>query len=246
MLLLARLALLAVVLMIWEALPRLGFVHPQILPPFSVVAGTLFSLLGRPAIQQGLAVTLLELSVTFLISVPAGALIGLVLAENERVGKVFKPLVFFLFSIPKSIFLPLFILVLGIGFWQKVSFGVFSTIVSVILSTAAAVESVNDNYVLVARSNGATRTQTVLRVYLPSMLPILLEGMRIAVHFCFTAVVLAEMYASRTGIGHQIAGWGEAFMMKELLAGVLLLSILAVLTNEIIRMAEKRYGRWRT
>lgn len=245
MLILGRLILLGVVLLAWEAAPRLHLVHPQILPPFSEVFATLLQLLGQQEMRMSLVITLSEILVTFLIALPAGALIGLAIAENERLNRVIKPFVFFLFGIPKSIFLPLFILSLGIGFWQKVSFGVFSTIVSVILSSATAIESVSAQQVLVARSYGATRFQIVRRVYFPSVLPILLEGIRIAVHFCFTAIVLAEMYVSRAGIGRHMAEWGEAFMMKELLAGVLLLSILAIGTNETVRLAEKQYGRWR-
>ncbi|MEJ1975942.1 MAG: ABC transporter permease subunit [Acetobacteraceae bacterium] len=155
-------------------------------------------------------------------------------------------MVFFLFSIPKSIFLPMFILTLGIGFWQKVAFGVFSTLLIVLLSAAAAVRSVRPEHLLVARSYGATRPQIAWRVYLPSMLPILLEGLRIAIIFTFTAVILAEMYASRDGIGHQIASWGENFQMPQLFAGVLLLSLVAILCNETIRWAERRCGAWRS
>ena len=88
--------------------------------------------------------------------------------------------------------------------------------------------------------------QIVTRVYLPSMLPILLEAIRIAVIFTFTAVVLAEMYASRTGIGHEIETWGENFMMPQLIGGVLLLAIAAVVLNEAIRFVEAKCGAWRS
>jgi NitT/TauT family transport system permease protein len=78
------------------------------------------------------------------------------------------------------------------------------------------------------------------------MLPILLEGLRLTVIFGFTAVLLAEMYASRTGVGHQIASWGENFMMDRLFAGVLLLAVLAIVLNEAVRAVETRFGHWRS
>jgi ABC-type nitrate/sulfonate/bicarbonate transport system permease component len=178
--------------------------------------------------------------------VPLGALFGLLIAESPYAARVFDPLLFFLFSIPKSIFLPMFILTLGIGFWQKVGFGCFSTTLLVLLSTQAAVRSVRPDHLLVARSYGATPLQVIARVYLPSMLPIVLEALRLALIFTFTAVTLAEMYASRTGIGHQIETWGENFMMPQLLAGVLLMSITAIVLNEGIRWLEHWCGAWRT
>lgn len=245
-LLLGRGALIGGVLALWEALPRLGIADPELLPPFSTAAATALELLGRPAFRADLWVTTLELLVAVAVALPAGTLLGLLLAENARLARIFDPLIFFLFSIPKSIFLPLFILSMGIGFWQKVAFGVFSTVFIMLMSATAAVRSVRPDHVFTARAFGATRAQIAWRVYLPSMLPILLEGLRLTVIFGFTAVLLAEMYASRTGIGHQIASWGENFMMDRLFAGVLLLAALAILLNEAIRAVETRFGHWRS
>lgn len=245
-LLLIRLGLLCMFLLAWEILPRAGAIDSELVPPFTDVLRTLGTLLARPQLQADLAVTALEIAVAFAISVPFGAVLGLAIAESRYLSRVFDPLLFFLFSIPKSIFLPMFILTLGIGFWQKVGFGCFSSTLLVLLSAQAAVRSVRPEHLLIARTYGATPFQLVTRVYLPSMLPILLEAMRIAVIFTFTAVILAEMYASRLGIGHEIETWGENFMMRQLLAGVLLIAVASIAMNEAIRWVERRYGAWRT
>jgi NitT/TauT family transport system permease protein len=241
----ARLGLLALALAAWEALPRLRVVNPRLFPPLSDVMTMLIDILGRTDVQTGLAVTAAEVAVAFAIAVPLGAAIGIAVAENDYLGRVFKPLFFFVFSVPKSIFLPMFILVFGIGFGQKVAFGVFSTIFIVIMSATAAVESVRAEHVLVARSYGATAGQIATRVYLPSMLPVLLETLRISMIFTFTGVILAEMYASRTGMGSLIANWGENFMMRQLLAGVVLLAVIAIVVNETVRRLEVRCSTWR-
>ena len=170
----------------------------------------------------------------------------MLIAESEYLGQVFKPLLFYVFSIPKSIFLPMFILVFGISFAQKVAYAAFTTTFVVLMSAAAAVESVKQDYLLVARSYGATRTQILLRVYVPSMMPLLLETLRISMIFNFTGVMIAEMYASRTGIGHLIAGWGENFQMTQLFAGVIVLAAVAILFNEAVRWMETRVSAWRT
>src|SRR6266576_3440786 len=180
------------------------------------------------------------------LALPCGALIGFAIAENRYFAEVAKPLLFFAFSIPKSIFLPMFILVFGVGFAQKVGFGFFSTIFIVIMSTTTAVESVKMEHLTVARSYGATPMQTAFRVYLPSMLPVLLEALRISMIFNLTGVILAEMYASRDGIGHQIATWGENFQMKQLLAGVVMIAVIAMTFNELVRWVETRCSHWRT
>src|SRR6185437_9193693 len=126
---LARFALLALVLGAWEGLPRVGIVNPM-----------LRQLLGRAQVHEAIAVTSAEVILAFVIAVPLGAAIGVLAAENDYFGAIFRPMLFYVFSIPKSIFLPMFILVCGIGFGQKVAYAAFSTIFIVIMSAAAAVE----------------------------------------------------------------------------------------------------------
>jgi NitT/TauT family transport system permease protein len=97
----------------------------------------------------------------------------------------------------------------------------------------------------VAQCYGATRRQIALYVYLPSMLPAILETLRLAMIFNFTGIILAEMYVSRVGIGHLIGRWGQDYMLPQLLAGVIIVSCGAILFNESVRMVEKKYGHWR-
>jgi NitT/TauT family transport system permease protein len=244
--LLARLGLLALVLAAWELLPRHGLVNPLLLPPLSDVLAMLGELLQRGQVREALGVSAFEVALAFAIAVPLGAALGVLIAENDYLGEVFKPMLFIVFAIPKSIFLPLFILAFGTGIHQKIAYAAFTTTFVVLMSAAAAVESVKQDYLLVARSYGATRLQVLTRVYVPSMLPILLETLRISMIFNFTGVLIAEMYASRTGIGHLIASWGENFQMKQLFAGVILLATAAILFNEALRWMEARVSAWRT
>jgi NitT/TauT family transport system permease protein len=241
-----RLALLALVLAAWQLLPRHGVINPLLLPPLGDVLAMLGELLGRAQVREALLVSGAEVLVAFVIAVPLGAALGVLIAENDYLGEVFKPMLFIVFAIPKSIFLPMFILVFGTSFQQKVAYAAFTTTFVVLMSAAAAVESVKQDYLLVARSYGASRMQILTRVYVPSMLPILLETLRISMIFNFTGVMIAEMYASRTGIGHLIASWGENFQMKQLFAGVILLAAAAILFNEAVRYFESRVSTWRT
>jgi ABC-type nitrate/sulfonate/bicarbonate transport system permease component len=243
---LARIAIVIAIFALWELLSRTAIVNPRLLPSASDTLSTLGGLLQRASVRNDLLATASEVLAAFALAVPFGCLIGFLIAENRYFAEVMKPLLFFAFSIPKSIFLPMFILVFGVGFAEKVGFGFFSTIFIVIMSTTTAVESVKIEYLTVARSYGATSAQTAFRVYLPSMLPVLLEALRISMIFNLTGVILAEMYASRDGIGHQIATWGENFQMKQLLAGVVMIAAIAIAFNELVRMVETRCSHWRT
>ncbi|MCF3933171.1 ABC transporter permease [Acuticoccus sp. M5D2P5] len=241
----ARLAIILAFFALWEIAPRVGLMNERLLPPLSDVIAALIGLLGSASFYPHLGTTLFQTLLAFLIAVPAGAILGILIAENRFASEVFKPLVFFIFSIPKSIFLPMFILAFGIGLTQKVAFGVFSTIFIVMMTAFAAIASVKEEHLRVARSYGASTMQVVLRVYLPSMTPVLLEAVRLAMIFNFTGILLAEMYASRRGLGNLIGTWGMSFQLDQLLAAIILISGLSIVFNETIRALELRLEHWR-
>lgn len=243
---LARIGIILAVFGAWELAPRAELVDPRLLPRLSDVLVTLTQLLSTAKFWSHLTATLQVTVVAFLIAVPLGAVLGILIAESRFASAVFKPLVFFIFSIPKSIFLPIFILVFGIAFWQKVAFGIFSTIFIVMMTAFAAIESVRADHLRVARSYGATTFQTVTRVYLPSMTPVLLEAVRLAMIFNFTGILLAEMYASREGLGNVIGAWGQGFQLRQLLAAILLVAGLSIVFNEIVRYFEAKCEHWRS
>src|SRR5258708_12079097 len=160
---LARIAMAMAILGLWEFLSRTGVVNPRLLPSASDTLTTLGDLLQRAGVRHDLAVTATEVLTAFALAVPFGTLIGFLIAENRYFAEVAKPLLFFPFGLPQSFFLPMFILVFGVGFSQKVGFGFFSTIFIVIMSTTTAVESVKVEHLTGARSYGTTPMQTASR-----------------------------------------------------------------------------------
>ncbi len=244
--LLAWAAAAALLAAAWQATLWFGLLPPELLPPPGEVLAAAARLAGSGTFLMHAGVTLAEVMLAFVIAVPLGLAIGFAIAESPYWSAVLKPIVFLVFSIPKTVFLPMFILAFGITFAQKVAFGVFSTVFIVLISSFAALDAVKTDQVRVARAYGATKVQIALRVYLPAMAPILLEAVRIAMIFNLTGVLLAEMYASRAGLGQLVANWGENFMLKELLAGILLISVAAILFNEAVRWFEARCEHWRT
>ena len=230
---------------LWEGLARLGLVDPSLAPAPSVVAAALVRLAGRPEVLASLGVTAWEVAAAFLLATPLGLGLGFLLAEVPALGALFRPLVNFLFGVPKSIFLPVFILVFGVSIPQKIAFGVFTTIFVLIVGGIAAVQSVPRELITVSRVYGATRAQVIREIYLPAMAPILLESARLAMVFNITAVLLCEIYGARDGIGYRIAAWGENLQMPQLYAALVLVAVAAVAVNEALRLVETRLGAWR-
>jgi len=230
---------------LWEVLARLGRIDPTLAPAPTTIVGALARLAARPEVRASLAVTGWEVLAAFLIALPTGLFLGFLLAEVPVLGALVRPLVNFLFGVPKSIFLPVFILVFGVSIPQKIAFAVFTTVFVLILGGIAAVQSVPRELVLVSRVYGASRAQIVREIYLPAMAPILLESARLGMVFNITAVLLCEIYGARDGIGYRIAAWGENLQMPQLYAALVIVAAAAVAINEVLRAIETRLGAWR-
>ena len=239
-------AIVAAVLAAWQAVSTLGIVDRRLLPPFSDVVRHAVAMLVDGNFLHQLGVTSGEVLLACVIVAPVGIGIGLLLKESEYFGTTFRPLFYFLASVPKSVFLPIFVLLFGIGFSQKVAFGIFQAIFVLVIATVAAASSVSVELIRVARANGATNWQVYREIYWPSMLPLILEGARLGIIFNITGVIFAEMYVSRAGIGSKIAEWGQSFDLPDLLAGVLMIAVLSIAVNESLRWYEWRVGRWRS
>jgi ABC-type nitrate/sulfonate/bicarbonate transport system permease component len=228
----------------WELTARLAVVDADLLPPLSQVCAILWHFLHDPRFIADLALTVNEVAVAFLVAAPLAISTGFLLGERLHLAEAFNPIVHFILAVPQSIFLPVFILAFGIGFLEKVLFGVTHAYFVILINSFAAVRSVPRPLIAAARVFGATRTQIYTRIYLPAMLPLILTGLRLGMIFCIIGVLLAEMYASRRGIGRLIFTWGEGHQIPELLAGILLVSVLTIAANETMRLAELRVSRF--
>jgi ABC-type nitrate/sulfonate/bicarbonate transport system permease component len=228
----------------WELVARLDLIDPDLLPPFSQVCAILWQFIHDPRFLADIGLTATEVGVAFLIAAPVAVSSGFLLGERMFLAKTFTPVVHFILAVPQSIFLPVFILAFGIGFLEKVLFGITHAYFVILVNSFAAVRSIPHPLIAAARVFGATPAQIYTRIYVPAMLPLVLTGLRIGMVLCILGVLLAEMYASRNGLGRRIFGWGESAQIPELLAGILLVSILTIAVNETMRIAELRVGRF--
>ena len=233
-----RLAIIAALALMWELSGRLQWIDPDLLPPLSKVLTVLVKLLGDKDFIADCQVTALECVTAAAIVVPLGLAVGFALGESRPLERIFNPPLQLLMTIPKSIFLPVFILMFGIGFGQKVIFAIALAFFIIVPSGMAAVQSVPPGLVLAARAFGASRGQIWRRIYLPAMAPVVIGGVRLGIIFAIHGVIFAEMYASSAGIGRSILGWGEAFQMDHLFAAVLLVVGFTVVLNETLQAIE--------
>jgi ABC-type nitrate/sulfonate/bicarbonate transport system permease component len=241
-----QLLIVAALALAWEGAARTRLADPDVLPPLSKVVGILWRLLHDAEFLADVRITATECLLAFAIVVPLGLLVGFLIGESRRLERTVGGPLQLLMSVPKSVFLPVFVLMFGIGIAQKVIFASVLAFFIVVPSGIAAVHSVPPGLVTAARAFGATRAQIFGRIYLPAMAPLIVGGIRLGLIFVVHGVVFAEMDGSIGGIGRSILTWGEAFQMDYLLAAVLLVLIFTVVVNAAMKsfenMARTRTG----
>jgi ABC-type nitrate/sulfonate/bicarbonate transport system permease component len=234
----ARILVIAAIAAVWELAGVREWVDPDLLPPLSRVIDVLWDLLHDRQFLGDLKVTVLECLFAFAIVTPLGLGVGFLIGESQLIERTVGPPLQLLMAVPKSVFLPVFVLMLGIGFVEKVVFAIVLTFFIVVPTGIAAVHTVPRGLVVVAKAFGATRGQIFRRIYVPAVTPIVLSGVRLGLIFSVHGVVFAEMYGSTAGIGRNILIWGEQFQMDLLFAAVLLILILTVAANELMQFCE--------
>ncbi len=235
---LGRLLAIAGIAAAWELVARLRAVDPEVLPPLSQVLAVLWRLLHDPRFLADIRITAIECVIAFAVVVPLGLLCGFVIGESYRLERALSSPLQLIMTVPKSVFLPVFVLMFGLGLVEKVVFAVVLAFFIVVPTGIAAVHSVSRGLVVATRSFGATRRQVFVHIYVPAMTPLILGGVRLGSIFVVHGVVFAEMYGALDGIGRSILTWGEAFQMDYLFAGVLLVLLFTVVLNESMQAIE--------
>jgi len=234
---------------VWWGVTAAGLVKPLFLPgPDAVIAqfltvatqgyvdATLAQHLGA-----SLARVFTALVASALVAIPAGFAIGL-----SPVGRgILDPLLELLRPIPPLAYLPLIIIWFGIGEVSKVVVIGVAMLAPIAISTAAGVKSVAPDRLDAARSLGATRTQLLRYVILPSALPDILTGIRIALGAGWTTLVAAELVAATRGLGFMIQSAAQFLVTDVVIMGILVIAGVAFLLEALVRLFERAFVPWR-
>jgi ABC-type nitrate/sulfonate/bicarbonate transport system permease component len=240
-----QIAFVALVIGLWSLGSWIGAFDPSILPPPAKVAMALQALLRNSDFLADSLDTVTRVIVAFAIGAPIALAAGFVIGENISVGRSLSPVFNLVLSVPQSIFLPLFVLIFGLGFTEKVIFGITHVFFVVAVNAMAAVRQVPHGQVMLAHSFGASRFRIYRSIYLPAMAPQVVTGLRLGIIFDIIGILLAEMYASRSGLGVLLLRWGESYAVDKLMAATVLISVATVVINESMRIWEVHVGRWR-
>ena len=224
----------------WELVGNtLQLINPMFMSAPSFVFKAAFQMFASGEIFNDLYVSGIEFFWGYLLSVVVAIPFGIAIGWYKRFAYICDPFVNAMNATPRIALLPLVIIWLGIGILSKV--GIFP----LLINTRDGVKTTPHNLLTAARSFGASDWQIFKSVVLPSTVPFILTGLRLAVGRALIGVMVGELYAATAGIGFMITVAGATFQTDKVFVGVLIFAISGMTLTSVIDHFEHRFDKWR-
>jgi len=243
MIILSRLGVVALLLLLWwwgaENVPR------GIVPSPRATFDAALRLWSAGELPRALLDSLQIYATGLGFATVIGIAIGVAMGTFRPVGQALDIFVYALAATPRVAFIPLIILILGLGFEAKTFVVFLGAVMPVILNTYTGVQNADPELVEMARSTGAGKARIFAHIVLPGAVPFLVVGLRLAATIGLINTVVAELYTAVRCLGGLLAIYGNTFRMAEYFVVVLTLAAVGVIVTELLRLLEQHLGRWR-
>ncbi len=239
-----RLAAVVIALGLWEWVVRAGKVNPLFLSSPSLVFEKLYEVFADGSIWPHIASSAEIAGLGFAISIVLGVPVGIAMGRSRFIRDSTEPFVMASYASPTVAFLPLIILWLGLGVWSKVVLVVLGAIFVIIINTEVGVSSIDKKLIETGRAFCANEREILFKIIAPAALPFILAGFRLAIGRVLIMVVVAEFYASTSGLGYLIFQAGANYDTALLFAGVFILAGAGVILNSAMRWVEGWIAPW--
>ncbi|MBL0559897.1 taurine ABC transporter permease TauC [Aeromonas hydrophila] len=240
---------LCALLALWWLVARLGLISPLFLPPPAQVLQQFATLAGPQGFMdatlwQHLAASLQRILIALAAATLCGVTVGLAMGLSPTLRGMLDPLIELYRPVPPLAYLPLMVIWFGIGETSKVLLIYLAIFAPVAMATLAGVQGAKQVRLRAARALGANRWQVLWYVIMPGALPDILTGLRIGLGVGWSTLVAAELIAATRGVGFMVQAAGEFLATDVVLAGILVIALIAFTLELGLRALQRRLTPW--
>ena len=228
-------------LLVWELISRSGLTSERFLPAPSLVIATLGRMVADQALLWHAGVSTLRVWSAFALAAVVAIPVGILMGSFRTVGAALEPIVDFIRYLPVPALVPLAVIWFGIGESSKIFLLWMGVFFQLVLMVADDVRRVPREYREISATLGASRLRSLVDVSVPAIAPSLVDNMRIALGWCWTYLIVAEIVAANSGLGFVIWQARRFFKTPEVMAGVVAIGIIGLVTDQAIRWAHRRW-----
>lgn len=234
-----------VMLLIWEALVRIGLLDARFFPAPSSVIHELAALLASGQLVVHLGYTLSRVGVGFLLGAVPAVLLGVVMGLSPAIRAFLQPAIASIYPIPKVALFPLAMLIFGLGEPSKWAIVAIAVFFQVLLSTLAGVVNIDRIYLDVAADFRASRWQAYRTIALPGAMPFIFTGFQLGIGMALIVVVIAENFGTDYGLGYIVWHSWQIFEVREMYVGLIMIALVGYTSQLLMERLERLLIPWK-
>jgi NitT/TauT family transport system permease protein len=230
-----------IVLIFWSILHL--FIGSKIIPgPYETIV-TFFTLMTGTLLKH-VTISIFRIAAAMAISMTIGVPLGLWMGLSERADSVMTPVAYILYPIPKVAFLPLFMVLFGLGNGSKIILIVSIIVFQIVLAVRDGVKEIPRELHDSVRSLGLSRWQTYTDLVFPAVLPKILSALRVSIGVSIATLFFSENFATTYGIGYFIMNCWVMVDYVQMFAGILAMSMMGIMIFKAVDWMEMRLCPW--
>jgi len=241
-------ASIILLLVVWEALPRLIPLSPGTKLFFttpSQIVGTLWRLFATGAIWTPLGVSASAFAVGLVLSIAVGLPLGVLIGRSRTLNAMLDPFITAFNATPRLVFLPLLMLWFGLGLEMKVVIVFIGALFPILINTYEGVRNADRTLINVVRSFGASEWDVARLVVVPNSMPYIIAGLRLAIGRAVLGVVVAEFFGSESGLGVMMVQAAGRYQVDVVFSGLIVFAVLSLAMTAMVQVLENRLSLWR-
>lgn len=238
-----RLAILAVILTLWEFVSG-RFLAPYLISTPSKIWTVFWSWVKDGSLFYHAGITATEAFAGFILGALAGMVLGAALGRARGLAELLNPFIIAFYSIPKVALAPLFIIWFGIGMEMKVVLTATIVFFLVFLNTYTGVRGVSRELTTILQLMGASEAQLIRKVILPSAVVWVFTGLRLSVPYAVIGAIVGEIIASNRGLGYLLSHASSQFNTAAVFAALLTIILLSALLNGAVNALASLATPW--
>jgi ABC-type nitrate/sulfonate/bicarbonate transport system permease component len=238
-------ALVVAFAVLWEVVSRLSLIEPSFISRPTAIAQAVPELAADERVRAAIASTVSSMGWAILYGVIAGIILGYLLGTSRLLRDAFYGPSLFLLSVPKSVFIPIFLVLFGINSQTAIYYGAFSAFIYVMINVISGLDLVEDRHLRVAYAYRAGLRHRIVDVIFPASMPGLFTGIWYGLKNGLQGVLIFELFISVGGLGGLIRFYTNGLRTDRVFAIILGVAITAILLGEGWSRIESRLSRWR-
>jgi ABC-type nitrate/sulfonate/bicarbonate transport system permease component len=235
---------LAAVIGTYTIISNLPESNPVLMPPPQLVLGTFWKRLIDLSLLEATFASIKRVAIGYAIGTGSAIIIGTLMGWFRLMEYIVDPIVEVLRPIPPLAYIPLVILWFGIGEVSRILVITASSFLTCIVNAYTGMKQVPKVYVDAAETLGADKFTVFRTVAIPSAIPYIFAGMRVAMAASWTTLVAAELIAAQSGLGFLLQTGRRYFNTDLVITGIIMIGILAFTMDRVFRRIQQRFTRW--